>query len=283
MKIVVFGATGMAGHVIATHLRGQGHDVLPVGGRTALEPGAPKVDVTHQQELLEFLSAHADADIIVNCVGILIEASQKEPALAAYANGYFPHLLESAARETSTRILHLSTDCVYAGTKAPYRETDPYDGESFYDRSKALGELKNSKDLTFRMSIIGPDLRPDGVGLFNWFMAQRGTIRGFTEAIWNGVTTIELARGIEAAIHQGLSGLYHLVPEGNISKFDLLNLMKAEFGRDDLVIEADHRPAPNKTLANTRKGFDFSVSPYSQQIREMRQWIDEHREYYPHY
>ncbi|MET4588866.1 sugar nucleotide-binding protein [Arthrobacter sp. 754] len=283
MKVVVFGATGMAGHVIAVHLRELGHDVLPVGGRTALEPDAPKVDVTHQQELLEFLSAHADADIIVNCVGILIEASENDPALAAYANGYFPHLLEKATRDTTTRIVHLSTDCVFAGTRAPYRETDPYDGESFYDRSKALGELKNSKDLTFRMSIIGPDLRADGVGLFNWFMAQRGTIRGYTEAIWNGITTIELARGIEAAMHQGLTGLYHLVPEGNISKFDLLNLMKAEFGRDDLVIEADHRPAPDKTLANTRKDFDFSVSPYSQQIREMRQWIDMHREYYPHY
>jgi dTDP-4-dehydrorhamnose reductase len=283
MKIVVFGGTGMAGHVIATHLRKKGHEVLPVGGRTAVKPGAAKVDVTHQKELLEFLRTHADADIIVNCVGILIGASERDPALAAYANGYFPHLLEKATCDTSTRIIHLSTDCVYAGARAPYRETDPYDGESFYDRSKALGELKNSKDITFRMSIIGPDLRAEGVGLFNWFMAQRGTIRGYTEAIWNGVTTIELARGIEAAIHQGLTGLYHLVPEENISKFSLLNLMKAEFARDDLVIEADHRPAPNKTLLNTRSDFDFIVSPYLQQIREMREWIDMHAEYYPHY
>lgn len=283
MKIVVFGATGMAGHVITTHLRAQGHEVLPVGGRRSFEPGGPTLDITRQKELLEFLRAHTDADIVLNCVGILIDVSEDQPALAAYANGYFPHLLESATRETSTRIFHLSTDCVYAGTNPPYRETDPYDGESFYDRSKALGELKNSKDLTFRMSIIGPDLRTDGVGLFNWFMAQQGTIRGFTRAIWNGVTTIELARGIEAALHQGLTGLYHLVPDGNISKFELLKLMKAEFGRDDLIIEADDRPAADKTLVNTRKDFDFSVSPYTKQIREMRQWIDLHREYYPHY
>lgn len=283
MKIIVFGATGMAGHVITTYLRAVGHEVLPVGGRKAFEHGGPTLDITHQTALLEFLHAHQDADIIVNCLGVLIEASENNPALAAYANGYFPHLLENVTHDTSTRVIHLSTDCVFAGTNAPYRETDSYDGASFYDRSKALGELKNSKDLTFRMSIIGPDLTPDGVGLFNWFMAQRGVIRGYTRAMWNGVTTIELARGIEAALHQRLTGLYHLVPEGNIAKFELLNLLKSEFGRHDLIIEPDDRPAADKTLANTRTDFDFCVSPYAQQIREMGQWIDLHREYYPHY
>lgn len=283
MKIVVFGATGMAGHVVTTHLRAQGHEVLPVGGRRAFEDGGPTLDITNQSALLGFLRAHADADVFVNCVGVLIQASHDNPGLAAYANGYFPHALENATRATSTKVVHLSTDCVFAGTKPPYKEADAYDGESFYDRSKALGELKNSKDLTFRMSIIGPDLRTDGVGLFNWFMAQRGTIQGFTRAMWNGVTTIELARGIEAALRQGVTGLYHLVPEGNISKFELLNLMKAEFERDDLIIEADDRQAADKTLVNTRRDFDFNVSSYSQQIHEMRQWIELHRDLYPHY
>jgi dTDP-4-dehydrorhamnose reductase len=283
VKIVVFGATGMAGPVVTTHLRAQGHEVLPVGGRRALDQGGPTLDITDQPALLGFLRAHEDADVFVNCVGVLIQASKENPGLAAYANGYFPHALENATRATSTRVVHLSTDCVFAGTKPPYKETDAYDGESFYDRSKALGELKNSKDLTFRMSIIGPDLRADGVGLFNWFMAQRGAIQGYSRAMWNGVTTIELARGIEAALSQGLTGLYHLVPEVNISKFELLNLMKDEFERDDLIIEADDRPAADKTLVNTRRDFDFSVRTYSQQIRELRQWIELHRDFYPHY
>ena len=93
----------------------------------------------------------------------------------------------------------------------------------FYAQSKGLGEVINSKDLTFRTSIIGPELKLDGIGLFHWFMAQKDEIFGFSEAYWTGVTTIELAKGIHEAIKQGLTGLYHFVNNSKISKFDLVN------------------------------------------------------------
>ena len=81
----------------------------------------------------------------------------------------------------------------------------------FYDRMKALGEIENERHLTFRNSIIGPDMKEDGIGLFNWFMKQKGTIYGYTEAIWTGVTTLTLAKAMERVGSEGLCGLYNLV------------------------------------------------------------------------
>ena len=94
----------------------------------------------------------------------------------------------------------MSTDCVFSGKTGWYSETSSRDGETFYDRSKALGELENNKDLTFRNSIIGPDLNKNGIGLFNWFMKQEGQIYGFTKAIWTGVTTLTLAKAMERCV-----------------------------------------------------------------------------------
>ncbi|MDN5667775.1 MAG: sugar nucleotide-binding protein [Renibacterium salmoninarum] len=269
---------------MARHLRALGHDVVAVGGRKPFEPGGPAVDVLDLAGLKSFLQSHEDADVIVNCVGTLVSASDRDPDLAVYTNAYFPHLLERFGRDSATKIIHLSTDCVFEGTNPPYLETSAYDGQSVYDRSKALGEIRNEKDLTFRMSIVGPDLSPSGVGLFNWFMQQQGSIRGFTKAIWNGITTVELARGVAAAIEQDLVGLYHLVPDGPaVSKYELLKLFQVAFDRSDLQIEADDRSAPNKTLVNSRDDFDFQVKPYTEQLSDMRLWIDSDAGNYSHY
>jgi dTDP-4-dehydrorhamnose reductase len=153
----------------------------------------------------------------------------------------------------------------------------------FYDRSKALGEIRNDKDLTFRMSIIGPDREPSGVGLFNWFSAQTGDIFGYTGVIWSGITTIELARGVDAAISQDLTGLYHLVPRDTISKHDLLTLMASTFDRDDISVTPVTGTVRDMTLVNTRTDFDFDVASYGSMIRDMRRWIEDHPSLYRHY
>jgi dTDP-4-dehydrorhamnose reductase len=132
------------------------------------------------------------------------------------------------------------------------------------------------------MSIIGPDRHENGTGLFNWFMKQQGPIRGYTKAFWNGITTIELARAIKAAIEQNISGLYHLVPRETIDKYHLLLLFKDVFNREDVTIEPFDDFAVDKTLVNTRRDFQFEVSPYRQQIENMKIWIGEHKNYY-HY
>lgn len=282
MKILVLGAGGMAGHVIATHLREVGHDIATLSANNKLDNATILLDVMNREVLTDYLNGQ-EFDIVVNCIGMLVKASDEHKDRAVYLNSYLPHLLEKHYEKTSTKVIHLSTDCVFSGKNAPYKEDSWYDGELFYDRTKALGELNNDKDLTFRMSIIGPDMQEKGIGLFNWFYAQTGEISGYTKAIWNGITTIELAKGIEAAIQQNLTGLYHLVPTSNISKFELLKLFMEVFERRDITVNPTEGVVLDKTLINTRQDFNFQVGTYQSMLNEMKEWIIAHPALYKHY
>lgn len=281
-RVLVLGGAGMAGHVIATHLSENSYDVSTISARNKLNNSTLTLDVTDSTALTNYLKSN-HFDIVVNCIGMLVKASEERKDLATYINAYLPHQLEQYYKDTKTRIIHLSTDCVFSGKNAPYKEDSWPDGELFYDKSKALGEVINDKDLTFRMSIIGPDMQPNGIGLFNWFYAQSGEINGYTGSIWNGVTTIQLAKAIDDAIKQNLTGLYHLVPKGNISKYDLLNLFKKTFTRDDVTIKPVEGVSHDKTLVNTRLDFRHSVPDYPQMIKEMKDWVDNHSSLYKHY
>lgn len=282
-SVLVIGAGGMAGHVVATFLSEvEGFNVATLSAHHRVNKETLLIDVMDRPSFEGYLDQHS-FDVVVNCVGSLIQASEERKDRAVYLNTYLPHALEHRFSGTATKLIHLSTDCVFSGDDAPYREDSPPDGTLFYDRSKYLGEVVNQKDLTFRMSIVGPDSQAHGVGLFNWFFAQSGTIFGYTTAMWNGVTTITLARAIRAAIEQDLTGIYHLVPATNLSKFELLELFRQSFGRSDLTIQPREVIPVDKTLVNTRNDFDFAVPPYPDQIDEMRSWIEDHPALYPHY
>lgn len=282
MKILVLGAGGMAGHVVSLRLKESGFDIDTLSSSKKVDENTVLLDVMDKVKFEDYLKTKK-YDVVINCIGVLIKKSEEAKEMAIYLNSFLPHFLEKYYRDSQTKVIHLSTDCVFSGKNAPYYENSPYDGELFYDRAKALGEIINDKDLTFRMSIIGPDMSEEGVGLFNWFAKQKGDIYGYTKAIWSGITTIELARGIEAAIEQNLTGLYHLVPKDNISKFELLKTFKDVFGCDGLQIKPKDDIAADKTLINTRKDFDFVVSDYRTMTEEMRTWIISHMDLYKHY
>ncbi len=272
----------MAGHVITLYLREHGYNVATLSGSSLLDDRTVVLDVSNSDKLLEYLKSNS-FDVVINCIGVLVKASEEYKDRAVYLNSYLPHFLEQFYKDMPTKVIHLSTDCVFSGKNPPYTEDSWPEGNLFYDRTKALGEIVNDKDLTFRMSIIGPDMKKNGVGLFNWFMSQTGMINGYKKSIWTGVTTIELARAISAAISQNLTGLYHLVPSENISKYDLLTLIKDAFSRTDLELVPIDGIALDKTLINTRTDFDFSVQDYTHMVDDMRDWVQSHKRYYPHY
>ena len=282
MKILVLGASGMIGHMVATYLIEKGHTVDTLSMNIPLNDKTVILDIMDKNAFEDFLSKN-EYEIIINSAGVLIEQSEKQKDVATYMNSFLPHFLENRYKDSNTKIIHLSTDCVFSGKNAPYREDSVYDGELFYDRTKALGEIINDKDLTFRMSTVGPEIQKDGVGLLNWFLGQHGQIFGYKNAIWSGVTTLELARGIDAAITQNLKGLYHFVPNTSIAKYDLLCLFKEIFKKDDVSIEPKEAGVvADKTLINSRKDFNFEVSDYRTMITQMQEWVLNHKEMY-HY
>lgn len=282
MKLLIIGASGMAGHMITLFMQEHGYEVTTLSHSKPFNEHSVLLDLTNFSALHSFLT-HNTFDVIINCAGLLIKTCESYPLQAIMLNAYLPHYLETFFSETTTKIIHLSTDCVFSGKNGPYLENSPYDGQLYYDRTKALGELNNNKDLTFRMSIIGPDPSYNGIGLLNWFIKQSHSINGYTNVLWNGVTTLELAKAIHSALNQNLTGLYHLSVQEPISKYELLCLFKEKFHRDDLTIHPIDSTPTNKTLVNTRQDFNYGLPSYAYMLDELTNWIHQHTSYYPHY
>jgi len=282
MKILVLGGTGMGGHTIALYFKEKGYEVVSFSRKPFLLTDNIIGDVFDSEKLKSIL-LEQNFDVVINCIGILNKDAEDNPSKAVYLNSYLPHFIAYILAGSKTKLIHMSTDCVFEGNSGPYLENSFCNGKTFYDRSKALGEVNDKKNLTFRNSIIGPDMHENGIGLFNWFMKQNDVINGFTGAIWTGVTTLTLAKAMEKAIEQNLCGLYNLVNNDSISKFDLLKLFNINFKKDQLIINKEENFKLDKTLKNTRTDFNFLVPSYEQMIQEMREWIENHKDLYKHY
>lgn len=278
---MVLGAGGMAGHMLALRLAEKGNEVISAARRKISFCNSIVLDVRNEVILGEQLK-NGSYDAVVNCVGLLTQAANRSPADAVWLNAYFPHRLSELARAVGTRVVHLSTDCVFDGRSGGYSEASRPNATDWYGRSKALGELEEAPDLTLRTSIVGPDVNAKGVGLFHWFMGQSGTVRGYTKAMWSGVTTLTLADAVHSALQQNITGLLNLTNGERISKFDLLRLFN-----DLRAVPVEIQPwdgyAVDKTLKSNRRDFSFRVPSYAEMVCEMGKWIRLNRELYPNY
>jgi len=282
MKYLVLGAYGMAGHFVSIYLSEAGHNVSCLDKRKNTLYNSIIGDI-RDSELIKKIVTEGKFDAVINCIGILNQAAEKNMENAVYLNSYFPHLLVDLTTNINTQIVHLSTDCVFSGKRGRYSESDLRDGETFYDRTKSLGEINDNKNLTIRTSIIGPDLNENGIGLFNWFMLQRGKIRGYTGVMWTGITTLELAKVIESATKTKANGLYNMVYKEPISKYNLLVLLNKHFKNNDIEIEPFGAFISDKSLLRTRFEFDYIVPDYEKMISDLSIWIKSHQPFYPHY
>lgn len=283
MKILVLGCNGMAGHLISLYFKEQGYDVVGFARSASRLLDNTVIGDASDISIIKKIVDEGEYDAVINCIGLLNQSAENNKATAVLLNGYLPHYLADITKVSKTKVIHMSTDCVFAGNNGPYYEDSFPNGPTFYDRTKAIGEINNSKDLTFRNSIVGPDIKATGIGLFNWFMKQEGPINGFTGAIWTGVTTLTLAKAMEQALKDNLTGLYNLVNNESINKYDLCSLFNKYFRAGKVVINPDAKLQLDKTLKCTRTDFSFIVPSYEQQIKEMREWVDAHKELYPHY
>ncbi len=272
----------MAGHTISLYLKEQGHEVLGFDRQKSQYvdsfPGN-----AFDTELLRKVIVEGKFDSVINCIGILNQFAEQNKALASFLNSYFPHFLAETTAGTDTQVIHMSTDCVFSGKRGSYTEDDFQDGETFYDRSKALGELNDDKNITLRNSIVGPDINPNGIGLLNWFMKQSGEINGYTKAMWTGQTTLQLAKTMEVAASEKAHGLYNTVPNHSISKHDLCGLFNHYLRNDSIKINPIEGVNADKSLKRTKFEFSYLIPDYDQMVAEMAEWIKKHKAMYPHY
>ena len=177
----------------------------------------------------------------------------------------------------------MSTDCVFSGKRGRYIESDFRDGETFYDRTKALGELEDNKNITLRNSIVGPDINVNGIGLMNWFLQQRQEVKGYTKSLWTGQTTLQLAKTMEFVAKERIYGLINAVPDSSISKYDLLMLFNKYIRKDKVKIIPVDGIVADKSLIRTRSDFDYIIPDYESMVIELSKWLSLHKGLYPHY
>lgn len=278
----MLGCNGMAGHIISLYLKEQGHEVFGFDKAKSKYVDSIAGDARNTDFLRELI-INGKYDSVVNCIGILNQFAESNKALATFLNSYLPHFLAEVTAGSSTHVIHISTDCVFSGKRGGYTEDDFRDSETFYGRSKALGELEDDKNITIRNSIVGPDINPEGIGLLNWFMKQLGPVNGFTKTMWTGQTTLQLAKTVEAAAKEKVNGLYNMVPDYSISKYELLQLFNKYFRNNCISIIPVEGINEDKSLKRTRFDFKYLIPDYEIMIAELAEWVFAHKYMYPHY
>ena len=271
MRVMVLGVTGMLGNAMFRVLS-ENADLVVYG--TARSESSKRyfaenlqsqivagVNVENHDSLVKVF-ADVQPNIVVNCVGLVKQlADANDPLQAVPINTLLPHRLAVLCQATAARLIHISTDCVFSGSKGEYLETDFPDGYDLYGRSKLLGEVDYPHAITLRTSIIGHELSGHR-SLVNWFLAQQSSVKGFTRAIFSGLPTVELATVVRDVVlpHQELHGLYHVASKP-INKFDLLQLVAKAYGKSIEIKPAEDLVINRSLNANRFKQATGYVSP----------------------
>lgn len=246
MKILVLGVSGMLGNAVFRYCSEDSqHNVVGSARSDGVRRNFPPelaqrivvgTDVDNQDSLA-LLFSRVKPDVVINCVGLIKQlADANDPLQAIPINSLLPHRLARLCDIAGARLIHISTDCVFSGSKGNYLESDASDAKDLYGRSKFLGEVDYPHCITLRTSIIGHELN-SAKSLVGWFLAQQGTVKGYTKAIFSGLPTIELAHVIRDVVlpQPALHGLYHVAAEP-INKFDLLTLVAQAYGKQIEII-----------------------------------------------
>lgn len=280
-KVLILGITGMLGHALFRCLSRR--DGLDVYGTVRKDDNrswfpaeqAGKIISGVEAERMDTVAKAAvetGAEVIINCIGLIKQSPlADDPVAAITLNALLPHQVALICCEARARLIHVSTDCVFDGTKGMYREDDISNADDLYGRTKYLGEIRDKPHcITIRTSIIGHELKGKR-GLIEWFLAQEGSIRGFTGAIYSGFPTAEFSRIVADYIipRPELSGLYHISSEP-ISKYDLLWLVAKRYGKNiDIEPYGEVRQDRSLDSLQFRKATGYTPPSWSELVDVM--------------
>lgn len=281
MKVLVFGASGMIGsamfRVLSAKIGWQVWGTLRLDESKRFFSGDQQaklmagVDVEKHDALVRMF-ARVKPDVVVNCIGLTKHHKEAEdPQMALPLNALLPHRMADLCAAAGARLIHVSTDCVFAGTKGNYAEGDAPDAGDVYGKSKHLGEVGYPHAITLRTSTIGHELQ-SAYGLLEWFLSQQGSCKGFNRAIFSGLPSTEFARVVRDVVipRPELHGLYH-VGADSISKYELLKLIARAYGKQiDIVCDDEFTidRSLNSTRFNQASGYKAAGWPELIQVME---------------
>lgn len=281
--ILVLGATGMLGNAVLRTFAADGRfevfgTARSAGSRSRLPTELHERVLTgiegDQIDSLALALAETQPDVVINCVGLIKQLTEaNDPLSALPINAVLPHRLQRLCAVRGARLVHVSTDCVFDGAKGGYRESDRPDAYDLYGRSKLLGEVNYPNAVTLRTSIIGHELS-SAHALVDWFLAQEGSVKGFRQAIFSGLPTVELAHVIRDHVlpHPELRGLYHVSAEP-IAKYDLLKLVAETYGKSiEIVPDEGVRIDRSLNSDRFRAATGYTSPAWPELVRLMQQF-----------
>lgn len=282
MRLVILGGTGMLGHTLWERLSLRFPDTYTTIRKGIRDYGDDRllgsdrvidhIDVMDFR-MLEGALRGVRPDVILNCIGITKRREEPQnPIPSIILNAMLPHKLAEMAADLNAKLIHFSTDCVFDGRTGRYSDDAPTNATDLYGRTKALGEVTGNSVLTLRSSFIGKELR-EGTELLEWFLSQKNAVRGFKNAIYTGLTALELCRVIEKLLldYPDASGLYNVSSEP-INKFDLLRLIGEKMHRRVEIIP-DESFHCDRSLDSARFRRDFGYTPptWTKMMEELSQ------------
>ncbi len=254
-RVLIFGGDGILGSHLFLGLRE--HHVVGItlhAAAKAFPPGLfagaevfDRIDAADAPAVRDVVERFRP-DWILNAVGLVKRPLAQDPVASLLANTVFPHRLAQVCAAHDARLLHFSTDCVFSGTQGGYRESDRPDNDDWHGRCKALGEPAGDHVLVLRTSFIGLELGCKK-SLLEWFLAQHGRVPGYVNAIWSGLTAIELARLTASlmADRAPLHGVWHVASPA-LSKFELLTRINARLGDRGVEVFPDEHFVCDRSL-----------------------------------
>lgn len=272
-KILVLGSSGMLGHILVQVLsRESNFRIFNISREKKIFSDTIICDVLDFQKLSKIIS-EISPDIIINSIGVLVNDSEINPINAILLNSCFPLKLKEIADRLKSKVIHISTDCVYDGIDGSYNEKSKKSPVDIYGKTKDLGEIISDHHLTIRTSIIGPEIKNNGTGLFLWLTKNKNLkVEGYDKSIWSGLTTLELSNAIVYCIKSNLLGILN-IGSMPISKYNLLEIINKEFNLNIEIKKVDGLVS-DKTLISLRKDFLFKLKSHEDMIKDLRLYIE---------
>lgn len=280
-KVLVLGSTGMLGSAVFSELFRSGANVQEASRTRGVTFDATKLEV---DDLLA-RSGIGEGDFVINCVGLtkarIDESSILSRALAVRLNVDFPNRLALDAQQRGVKVIQVATDCVFSGQVGSYAEDASHDALDVYGKTKSLGESPSDSVMHLRCSLIGPELGRNSL-FFEWVRQQPANshINGFTNHIWNGLSSAAFAKIARSIIEQELfsPGVQHLVPRDKVTKDELVRIELTALGRTDVLVtssEATHRVDRTLSTKNQSTNADLFRAAGYPEVPTVAQMVDE--------
>jgi dTDP-4-dehydrorhamnose reductase len=245
VRVAILGSTGMLGSTLTRVLEQEFGTVTEFNRAGTSITGNNNVvtlDVLNKFDLHKSFEG-LRIDYIINAIGMIKQRiDEKKPEdieAAKVINSKFAIRLNEFSMEAGTKVIQIGTDCVFSGIEGNYSEGDKFNPTDVYSETKNSGERASTESMIIRCSVIGKEPAAF-VSLLGWVLSQPkgGSINGFTNHLWNGLTTLHFAKVVSGIIKADnfSKGIVHLVPKDKVSKYELIKIIANEFGRSDLDI-----------------------------------------------